>query len=184
MTRLTGGEAVVRMLAEHGVEIAFGMGGFHPLPYYDALARQDRIRHVLIGDEKHVACAADAWARVRNRPAVADATLGPGATNLVSGAAESFGAAIPLLPLTGEVNSLIAGRAATQESDQVGMLRPSVKSSLKIDRFERIPELIRRAVTISTAGRPGPVHVDVPEEIMHGTHDYEDRDLFADADSS
>jgi acetolactate synthase-1/2/3 large subunit len=184
MTRLTGGEAVVRMLAEHGVEIAFGMGGFQPLPYYDALARQDRIRHVLIRDEKHGAFAADAWARVRNRPAVADATLGPGATNLISGAAESFGAAIPLLLLTGEVNSLIAGRAATQESDQVGMLRPSVKSSIKIDRIERIPELIRRAVTISTAGRPGPVHVDVPEEIMHGTHDYADRDLYADADSS
>jgi acetolactate synthase-1/2/3 large subunit len=68
MTRLTGGEAVVRMLAEHGVEIAFGMGGFQPLPYYDALARQDRIRHVLIRDEKHGAFAADAWARVRKRP--------------------------------------------------------------------------------------------------------------------
>ena len=183
MIRLSGGEAVVRMLTEHGVEIAFGMGGFQPLPYYDALARQDKIRHVLIRDEKHGAFAADAWARVSNRPAVADATLGPGATNLVSGAAESFGASVPLLLLTGEVNSLIAGRAATQESDQIGMLKPSVKASIKIDRIERIPELMRRAVTISTAGRPGPVHVDVPEEIMHGSHEFEERDLIADPDS-
>lgn len=183
MIRLSGGEAVVKMLTEHGVEIAFGMGGFQPLPYYDALARQDHIRHVLIRDEKHGAFAADAWARVRNRPAVADATLGPGATNLISGAAESFGASVPLLLLTGEVNSLIAGRAATQESDQIGMLEPSVKASIKIDRIERIPELMRRAVTISTAGRPGPVHVDVPEEIMHGTHEYEERDLRSDPDT-
>jgi acetolactate synthase-1/2/3 large subunit len=172
------------MLAEHGVEVAFGMGGYQPLPYYDALARQDAIRHVLIRDEKHGAFAADAWARVRNRPAVADATLGPGATNLVSGAAESFGASIPMLLLTGEVNSMIAGRAATQESDQLGMLKPTVKLSIPLDRIERIPELVRRAVSVSVAGRPGPVHLDVPEEVMHGVHDFAEHDLAADPDAA
>ncbi len=184
MTKLTGGEAVVQMLALHGIRYAFGMGGFQILPYYDALARQGDIRHVLIRDEKHGAFAADAYARVANRPAVADATLGPGATNLVSGAAESFGASVPLLLVTGEVNSAIRGRAATQESDQFGMLRPTTKASIHLDRIERVPELVRRAVSLATSGRPGPVHVNVPEEVMHGTHDFPAADLYADPESS
>lgn len=156
MTQLTGGEAIVRMLQLHGLEYAFGMAGFQPLPYYDALGRQRQIRHVLMRDEKHGAFMADGFARIRNRPAVADATLGPGATNLISGLAESFGASIPLIALTGEVNSLIAGRAATQESDQAGMLRPTVKLQIKLDRIERIPELVRRAYTVANGGRPVP----------------------------
>ena len=180
MTRLTGGEAVVTMLERHGVDHAFGMGGFQPLPYYDALARQEAIRHVLIRDEKHGAFAADAFARVTNRPAVADATLGPGATNLVSGAAESFGASIPVIFLTGDVNRGIAGRAATQESDQVGMLRPAMKQVVFIDRIDRIPELVRRAFTIATSGRPGPVLIDMPEDVFHGTGEFADEALFAD----
>jgi acetolactate synthase I/II/III large subunit len=178
--QLTGGEAVVEMLHLHGVDHAFGMGGFQPLPYYDALARQNSIRHVLIRDEKHGAFAADAFARVTNRPAVADATLGPGATNLVSGAAESFGASVPVIFLTGDVNRSIAGRAATQESDQVGMLRPTMKQVVFIDRIERIPELVRRAFAIATGGRPGPVLIDMPEDVFHGIHDFTTADLYAD----
>jgi acetolactate synthase-1/2/3 large subunit len=180
---LTGGEALVRMLQAHGVELAFGMGGFQPLPYYDALARQDSLNHVLIRDEKDGAFAADAYARIANRPAVADATLGPGATNLVSGAAESFGASVPLLLITGEVNSLIAGRAATQESDQFGMLAPTSKLSIPLDRIERIPELVRRAVSASTSGRPGPVHLNINEEVYHGSYDFPPDDLYADPDA-
>lgn len=167
------------MLQHHGVEVAFGMGGFQPLPYYDALAQQDQIRHILIRDEKHGAFAADAYARVKNRPAVADATLGPGATNLISGAAESFGASIPLILLTGEVNGGIRGRAATQESDQVSMLHATVKASITLDRIERIPELVRRAFTIATAGRPGPVHLNIPEEVFHGRHSFHDSEWYA-----
>lgn len=183
MPQLTGGEAIVRMLQLHGLEYAFGMGGFQPLPYYDALARQSQIRHVLMRDEKHGAFMADGFARIRNRPAVADATLGPGATNLISGVAESFGASIPLIVLTGEVNSLIAGRAATQESDQAGMLRPTVKLQIRLDRIERIPELVRRAYAVTNGGRPGPVHLNVPEDVMHGRHDFAESDLYADPDA-
>jgi len=183
MPRLSGGEAVVLLMRLHGIDIAFGMGGFQTLPYYDAIARQDALRHVLIRDEKHGAFAADAYARVANRPAIADATLGPGATNLISGAAESFGASVPLILLTGEVNSMIGGRGATQESDQFGMLKPTSKASIRIDRIERVPELVRRAVTIAVSGRPGPVHVNVTEDVMHGTHDFGDADLYADPSS-
>jgi acetolactate synthase-1/2/3 large subunit len=171
---LTGGEAVVKMFQTHGLEYAFGMGGFQPLPYYDALARQNQVRHILIRDEKNGAFAADAYARITNRPALADATVGPGATNLVSGVVESLGASIPMIALTGEINSLIAKRGATQECDQVGILRHATKDSIQITRIERIPELIRRAYALATGGRPGPVHVNVPEDVFHGTH------LFAD----
>ncbi len=183
MPELTGGEAAVRMLQLHGVHYAFGMGGFQPLPYYDALARQNQVRHVLIRDEKDGAFMADAYARITNRPAVADATLGPGATNLISGLAESFGGSIPLIALTGEVNSLIGGRAATQESDQFGMVRPTTKMSIAVDRIERVPELFRRAFTVATSGRPGPVHLNVREDVMHGRFDFPESELYAEPDS-
>ncbi|MSQ28764.1 MAG: thiamine pyrophosphate-binding protein [Dehalococcoidia bacterium] len=179
MPELTGGEAVVRMLELHGLEFAFGMAGYQPLPYYDALARQRSIRHILIRDEKHGAFMADGYARIRNRPAVADATLGPGATNLISGLAESFGASIPMIALTGEVNSLISGRAATQESDQFGMIKPTVKMTVPIDRIERVPELVRRAFAVANGGRPGPVHLNVREDVMHGRFDFQESDLYA-----
>jgi acetolactate synthase-1/2/3 large subunit len=180
MSVMRGGDAVVKMLQLHQVDLALGMGGFQVLPYYDALAAQNQIRHVLIRDEKHGALAADGYARIANRPAVADATLGPGATNLISGAAESFGASLPMILLTGEVNSGLAGRGATQESDQVGMLKPTVKASITVNRIERVPELFRRAHTIATGGRPGPVNVNVPEEVCHGTFDFPDEDFYAD----
>ncbi len=179
MSEMTGGEAIVRMLDAHGIELGFGMGGFQALPYYDALTRQDRLRHVLIRDEKDGAFAADAYARIANRPAVVDATLGPGATNLLSGLAESQGASIPLLALTGEVNSDFSGRGGTQESDQVGMLTPASKASLSIEQIERVPELTRRAITLATAGRPGPVHLNVRENVFHATAEFADDAFFA-----
>jgi acetolactate synthase I/II/III large subunit len=180
MSLMRGGDAIVKMLQLHHVDLALGMGGFQVLPYYDALSAQNQIRHVLIRDEKHGAFAADGYARIANRPAVADATLGPGATNLISGAAESFGASLPMILLTGEVNSALAGRGATQESDQVGMLKPTVKATITINRIERLPELFRRAHTIATGGRPGPVNVNVPEDVCHGTFDFPDGDFYAD----
>lgn len=97
MSLMRGGDAIVKMLQLHRVDLALGMGGFQVLPYYDALSAQNQIRHVLIRDEKHGAFAADGYARIANRPAVADATLGPGATNLISGAAELFGASLPMI---------------------------------------------------------------------------------------
>jgi acetolactate synthase-1/2/3 large subunit len=176
---MTGGEALVKMLNAHGVELGFGMGGFQALPYYDALTRQDSLRHVLIRDEKDGAFAADAYARIANRPAVIDATLGPGATNLVSGLAESQGASIPMLALTGEVNADFAGRGGTQESDQVGMLSPAAKASISIESIARVPELTRRAISIATGGRPGPVHLNIRENVFHATASFEPSEFYA-----
>lgn len=180
MAVLTGGQCVVRMFQAHGVDLGFGMGGFQALPYYDALAQQTMINHVVIRDEKHGAFAADGFARIRNRPAVADATLGPGATNLLSGAAESQGASIPLILMTSDVNSGIALRGATQESRQFEMLRPACKESLDIRRIDRLPELLRRAFASANGGRPGPVNLNISEDVFHGMHDFPEHELFAD----
>ena len=180
MTTMTGGEAVARMLRAHGIDHGFGIGGFQALPYYDAIARLGGIRHILVRDEKHGAFAADAYARIAGRPAVADATLGPGTTNLISGAAESYGAGVPLVMLTGEVNQAISGRGATQESDQFAMLRPTCKLAQRVDRIDRIPELVRKAMNACTSGRPGPVLLDIPEDVFHAEHDFPDRDLWID----
>lgn len=176
--RLSGGEAIVRMFQAYGVEYSFGMAGFQPLPYYDALARQDKIRHILIRDEKHGSFAADAYARIKRRPAIADGTLGPGATNLISGAAESFGASIPQILLTAEVNSAIATRGATQESDQSGMFKPTSRLAIEVNQIQRIPELIRRAFTVANGGRPGPVHLNVPEEVFHGDQEFDESEFY------
>ncbi|MCW3062945.1 MAG: thiamine pyrophosphate-binding protein [Solirubrobacterales bacterium] len=178
---LSGGQALVRMLREHGARWAFGIGGFQLLPYYDALHdAPPELVHVLVKDERDGAFMADAYARISRTPGVCDGTLGPGATNLVTGLAESYGAGVPVIALAGETNSLISGRHATQESDQLAILRPTVKEALRVDRIERVPELVRRAYAVATGGRPGPVLLNVREDVSHGRHAFPEADLHAD----
>ncbi|HYG42866.1 MAG TPA: thiamine pyrophosphate-binding protein [Bordetella sp.] len=166
---ITGGEAIARMFAAHEVELLFGMGGFQLLPFYDAVRRLG-LNHHLINDERCGVFAADAYAKVRGRPAVCDATLGPGATNLVTGLAEAYNAGTPLVALVGDAHRLHAWKNMTQEARQLEVLRPVVKEVLRVEKIERIPELVRRAFAVATGGRPGPVVLDVPEDIAHETH--------------
>lgn len=177
---LGGGEALARMLDAQGARRAFGMGGFQLLPYYDALSRRARPSHVLIKDERDGAFMADAYARVTNTPGVCDGTLGPGVTNLITGLAESYGAGVPVIAIAGEVNSMIAGRGATQESAQLAMVAPTVKEAIRVDRIERVPELVRHAYAVATAGRPGPVLLNVAEDVTHGSFDFPLDDLTPD----
>ncbi|MDH3770567.1 MAG: thiamine pyrophosphate-binding protein [Nitrospirota bacterium] len=176
---MTGGEALARMLAAHGVGPMFGMGGFQLLPFYDAVRRLG-LRHHLINDERAGAFAADAYARVTGRVGVCDATLGPGATNLVTALVESLNAGVPVVALIGDTHRAHSWKNMTQESRQLEILRPACKEILRIERIERIPELIRRAFTLATIGRPGPVVVDVPEDIAHDTHGFDESELAAD----
>jgi acetolactate synthase-1/2/3 large subunit len=181
VVELSGGQALVRMLQAHGARAAFGIGGFQLLPYYDALYdAAGELTHILVKDERDGAFMADAYARVSRLPGVCDGTLGPGATNLVTGLAESYGAGVPVIALAGESNSMIAGRHATQESDQLAMLRPTVKEAIRVERIERVPELVRRAYTVATGGRPGPVLLNVREDVAHGRYAFPNRDLHAD----
>ena len=169
--RMTGGRALAEMLRLCEVGPMFGMGGFQLLPFYDALG-QLGMQHFLINDERCGAFAADAYARVTNRPGVCDGTLGPGATNLVTGLIESTNGGIPVIALAGDTNRAHSWKNMTQECRQAEILRPAVKELIRIEDTSRIPELTRRAFAVATSGRPGPVVLDVPEDVCHGTYEF------------
>ena len=177
--RMNGGRALAEMLRLAEVGPMFGMGGFQLLPFYDALA-QLGMRHFLINDERCGAFAADAYARVTNRPGVCDGTLGPGATNLVTGLIESLNAGTPIIALAGDTNRAHSWKNMTQECRQTEILRPAVKELIRVELTSRVPELLRRAFAVATSGRPGPVLLDVPEDVCHGEHDFSTEDFAID----
>jgi acetolactate synthase-1/2/3 large subunit len=177
---MTGGRALAEMLKAAEVGPMFGMGGFQLLPFYDAAGRIG-LEHHLINDERTGAFAADAYSRVTNKVGICDATLGPGATNLVTALAESFNAGTPLIAITGDANRLHANRNMTQETRQVDILRPVVKDLLRVEFASRIPELVRRAFQLATSGRPGPVCLDIPEDVAHAEHEFDRAEIFVDA---
>jgi acetolactate synthase-1/2/3 large subunit len=176
---MNGGRALAEMLRLAEVGPMFGMGGFQLLPFYDALA-QLGMRHFLINDERCGAFAADAYARVTNRPGVCDGTLGPGATNLVTGLIESLNAGVPIIALAGDTNRAHSWKNMTQECRQIEILRPAVKELIRVEMTSRVPELLRRAFAVATSGRPGPVLLDVPEDVCHGEHDFAPEDFAID----
>ncbi len=177
--RMSGGRALAEMLRLAGTGPMFGMGGFQLLPFYDAI-RELGLRHYLINDERCGAFAADAYARVANRPGICDATLGPGATNLVTGLVESLNAGTPLIAIVGDANRMHAWKNMTQECRQSDILRPAAKELIRVEATARIPELARRAFAVATAGRPGPVVLDVPEDVCHGEHEFAAEDFHID----
>jgi len=177
--RMNGGRALAEMLRLAEVGPMFGMGGFQLLPFYDALA-QLGMRHFLINDERCGAFAADAYARVTNRPGVCDGTLGPGATNMVTGLIESLNAGVPVIALAGDTNRAHSWKNMTQECRQTEILRPAVKELIRVEMTSRVPELLRRAFAVATSGRPGPVLLDVPEDVCHGEHDFEPEEFALD----
>jgi len=176
---MTGGMALAEMLKLSEVGPMFGMGGFQLLPFYEA-CRALKLQHYLINDERCGAFAADAYAKVTNRPGVVDATLGPGATNLVTGLVESLNAGLPMIAITGDANRAHATKNMTQETRQLEILRPVVKEVIRAEVTGRIPEHVRRAFAVATSGRPGPVLIDVPEDVAHGEHEFDAADFWVD----
>src|SRR5262245_23644919 len=176
---MNGGRALAEMLRLAGVGPMFGMGGFQLLPFYDAIGLVG-LQHHLINDERCGAFAADAYARVTNRPGICDGTLGPGATNLLTGLVESLNAGIPIIAITGNTNRAHSWKNMTQECRQVEIMRPAVKEVIRIEVISRVPELVRRAFAVATSGRPGPVLLDVPEDVCHGMHDFAAEDFVID----
>ena len=173
---MTGGEALARLLRAQGTGPMFGMGGFQLLPFYDA-ARRLGLAHSLINDERCGAFAADAYAKVTGRVGVVDATLGPGATNLVTGLVEALNAGTPMVAVVGDSHRLHSWKNMTQESRQLDILGPAVKEVIRVEMIERLPELVRRAFQVATSGRPGPVVLDVPEDVCHGVHPFDADEL-------
>ncbi len=176
---MTGGEALARALMAHGAGPMFGMGGFQLLPFYDA-ARRLGLAHHLINDERCGAFAADAYAKVSGRVGLVDATLGPGATNLVTGLVEALNAGSPMVAVVGDTHRGHSWKNMTQETAQAEILRPACKALIRVEVVSRIPELVARAFAVATSGRPGPVVLIVPEDVAHGAHGFADEDFEAD----
>ena len=176
---MTGGYAIAQMLALYKAGPMFGMGGFQLLPFYDAVAKVG-LTHNLINDERTAIFSACAYAQVSGKPGICDATLGPGATNLVTGLSEAQNTAIPLVCLVGDANREHSRKNMTQEGNQVEILRPTSKEVICVESVQRIPEAVRRAFAVATSGRPGPVVINLPEDVCHAEYDFPVSDLYAD----
>lgn len=163
--KLSGAEIVVQFLQDEGVEYVFGYPGGAVLHIYDAIFRQDKLRHILVRHEQGAVHAADGYARATGKPGVALVTSGPGATNAVTGIATAYMDSIPMVVLTGQVATPFIGSDAFQEVDSVGITRPCVKHNFLVKDLADLIPTLKKAFYIATTGRPGPVVVDVPKDI-------------------
>ena len=160
-----GGEALIRSLELEGVEVIFGLPGGAILPVYDPIL-DSPIRHVLVRHEQGAGHMAEGYAHATGRPGVAMVTSGPGATNIVTPICDAFMDSVPMVVITGQVPRPAIGTDAFQECDIVGITRSITKHNELVTRPEDIPLAIRQAFHIATTGRPGPVLVDIPKDIV------------------
>ena len=170
---LSGGEMIARALEDEGVEYIFGYPGGAVLHIYDALERISNIPHILVRHEQAATHAADAYARSTGKPGVVLVTSGPGATNAITGIATAYMDSIPMVVLSGQVQSHLIGEDAFQECDMVGISRPIVKHSFLVKDARDIPEILKKAFYIAASGRPGPVVIDLPKDITNPVDKYE-----------
>lgn len=177
--KMTGAEAFVDILRREGVKVIFGIPGGPLLPLYDALAHQSDIQVILVKHEEAAAYAAFAYARVSGKLGVCMATLGPGATNLLSGMPIAFYDSVPVLAITGQVQTTAYARGAHQEStgwfrtpNQEAMYAPTVKHTATCQDASRLADYVRHSIRIALSGRPGPAHLIIPANLLHQTIDY------------
>ncbi|HBW85167.1 MAG TPA: acetolactate synthase 3 large subunit [Gammaproteobacteria bacterium] len=164
MKKLSGGEALIRALHDEGVEFLFGYPGGAVLHIYDALFQQNKVEHILVRHEQAATHAADGYARATGKPGVVLVTSGPGATNAITGIATAYMDSIPMVVISGQVESRMIGSDAFQETDMVGVSRPIVKHSFMVQSASDIPAVVKKAFYIASTGRPGPVVIDVPKD--------------------
>ncbi len=163
--KLTGAEIIVRCLQEEGVDTVFGYPGGAVLHTYDALFKQDRVRHVLVRHEQGAIHAAEGYAQATGKVGVGLVTSGPGATNAVTGLATANMDSIPMVVLTGQVPTFMIGNDAFQEADTVGITRPCTKHNYLVKDVEELAPTLKKAFYLAATGRPGPVVVDVPKDV-------------------
>ena len=173
MELLSGGEMVARALEDEGVEYIFGYPGGTVLHIYDALFKDCKVPHVLVRHEQAATHAADGYARATGKPGVVLVTSGPGATNAITGIATAYMDSIPLVVLSGQVQSHLIGEDAFQETDMSGISRPIVKHSFMVKCAEDIPLMMKKAFHIATTGRPGPVVIDIPKDYTRPDQKFE-----------
>lgn len=164
--KLTGSQILLESLMLEGVDVIFGYPGGAVMPIYDWMPKYPQIRHILVRHEQGASFAADGYARVTNKPGVCLATSGPGATNLVTGLANAMMDSIPMVAITGQVNSKLIGTDAFQETDVVGVTMPITKHNYLVEKVEDLAATIKEAFHLATQGRPGPVLIDIPKDVQ------------------
>ncbi|SFD99898.1 acetolactate synthase 3 large subunit [Roseivivax sediminis] len=170
---MTGAKMVVQALKDQGVEVVFGYPGGAVLPIYDEIFQQSDIRHVLVRHEQGAVHAAEGYARSTGKPGVVLVTSGPGATNAVTGITDALMDSIPMVVLTGQVPTFMIGSDGFQEADTVGITRPCTKHNWLVKDTGSLSATIHEAFHVATAGRPGPVLVDIPKDVQFASAKYQ-----------
>ena len=170
----SGAEILLRALKDQGVDTIFGYPGGAVLPIYDALYNQNAIRHVLVRQEGGAVHAAEGYARSTGKVGVVLVTSGPGATNAVTGLTDALMDSIPVVCLTGQVPTHLIGNDAFQEADTTGITRPATKHNYLVKRPEDLARVVHEAFYVARSGRPGPVVIDLPKDVVIGKAPYAD----------
>jgi acetolactate synthase I/II/III large subunit len=169
---LSGAEIVIRALVDQGVEVVFGYPGGAVLPIYDALFKQNALRHILVRHEQGAVHAAEGYARSTGRVGVVLVTSGPGATNAVTGLTDALMDSVPVVCLTGQVPTHLIGNDAFQEADTTGITRPCTKHNYLVKDVGELARMLHEAFYVAKSGRPGPVVVDLPKDILFAPGPY------------
>jgi acetolactate synthase-1/2/3 large subunit len=172
VAELSGADILIEALCDLGVEVVFGYPGGAVLPIYDAIFRQNRIRHILVRHEQAATHAAEGYARSTGKPGVVLVTSGPGATNAVTGITDALMDSIPMVVITGQVATHLIGTDAFQEADTVGITRHVTKHNYLVKDPAKLGDVIHEAFHIATSGRPGPVVIDIPKDVQVATARY------------
>lgn len=172
--KLKGSEILVKVLEEESVDTIFGFPGGAVIDIYDELIKCDKIRHILVRHEQGAAHAADGYARASGKTGVCLVTSGPGATNTVTGIASAYMDSIPIVIITGQVNTSLIGNDAFQEVDIVGITRPCTKHNYLVRDIKDLARTIKEAFYIASSGRPGPVLVDLPKDVVQASAEYKE----------
>ncbi|MSO75353.1 MAG: acetolactate synthase 3 large subunit [Alphaproteobacteria bacterium] len=170
--RMTGAEMVIRALLDQGVDTVFGYPGGAVLPIYDALFKQNALRHVLVRQEGGAVHAAEGYARASGKVGTVLVTSGPGATNAVTGLTDALMDSIPIVCLTGQVPTHLIGNDAFQEADTTGITRPCTKHNYLVKDVNDLARVMHEAFYVARSGRPGPVVVDLPKDIQFQEGEY------------
>src|SRR6201995_3416751 len=163
---ITGADIVIKALVDQGVDVVFGYPGGAGLPIYDSLFKQNSIRHVLVRQEQGAVHAAEGYARSTGKVGVVLVTSGPGATNAVTGLVDALMDSIPIVCLTGQVPTHLIGNDAFQEADTTGITRPATKHNYLVKRSGDLARVVHEAFYVASHGRPGPVVIDLPKDIV------------------
>jgi acetolactate synthase I/II/III large subunit len=164
--QMAGAEMVIKSLVDQGVEVVFGYPGGAVLPIYDAFFKQNRLRHILVRHEQGAVHAAEGYARTTGKVGVVLVTSGPGATNAVTGLTDALMDSVPLVCLTGQVPTHLIGNDAFQEADTTGITRPCTKHNYLVKDVNDLSRVMHEAFYVARTGRPGPVVVDLPKDVL------------------